>query len=99
MQFAPEVEERFRRIEDAHAVTAELLRRFELETKERAGHAERIQDAMLRWLEQMAEKQQQLEAKMAAVVDAQLRNEETMRRLEETVDRFLKSRTNGGAGN
>ena len=76
-----------------------MLRRFELETKERAGHAERIQDAMLRWLEQMAEKQQQLETKLAAVVDAQLRNEETMRRLEETVDRFLKSRTNGGAGN
>ena len=92
MQFAPEVEERFRRIEDAHAVTAELLRRFELETKERAGHAERIQDAMLRWLEQMAVLHQQLEAKLAAVADAHLR-------LEETVDRFLKSRTDGGAGN
>jgi hypothetical protein len=92
MQFAPEVEERFRRIEDAHAVTAELLRRFELETKERAGHAERIQDAMARWVEQIA-------LQVSTLAGAQLRNEETMRRLEETVDRFLKSRSNGGAGN
>jgi hypothetical protein len=92
MQFAPEVEERFRRIEDAHAVTAELLRRFELETKERAGHAERIQDAMARWVEQIA-------LQVSTLAGAQLRNEETMRRLEETVDRFLQSRSNGGAGN
>ena len=92
MQFAPEVEERFRRIEDAHAVTAELLRRFELETKERAGHAERMQDAMARWVEHIA-------LQVSTLADAQLRNEETMGRLEETVDRFLKSRTNGGAGN
>ena len=92
MQFAPEVEERFRRIEDTHAVTAELLRRFELETKERAGHAERLQDAMARWVEHIA-------LQVSALADAQLRNEQTMRRLEETMDRFLKSRTNGGAGN
>jgi hypothetical protein len=85
MQFAPEVEERFRRIEDAHAVTAELLRRFELETK-------RLQDAMGRWVEHIA-------LQVSTLADAQLRNEETMRRLEETGDRFLKSRTNGGAGN
>ena len=85
MQFAPEVEERFRRIEDAHAVTAELLRRFEMETK-------RLQDAMARWVEHIA-------LQVSTLADAQLRNEETMRRLEETMDRFLKSRTNGGAGN
>ena len=92
MQFAPEVEERFRRIEDAHVVTAELLRRFELETKERAGHAERIHDSMAGWVERIA-------LQVSTLADAQLRNEETMRRLEETMDRFLKSRTNGGAGN
>jgi hypothetical protein len=54
---------------------------------------------MARWVEHIA-------LQVSALVDAQLRNEETMqrleetmRRLEETVDRFLKSRTNGGAGN
>jgi hypothetical protein len=46
--FAPDVEARFKRIEDAHIVAAELLDRFEKKTDERIGHLEAIQNAMAR---------------------------------------------------
>ena len=89
MTFSPEVEARFKRIEDAQVVTAELQRRFELEGKERIGRLEAIQDAMTRWQDQMADKQQEFETKMNALVDGLIE-------LRRTVDRFLKARTNGG---
>ena len=80
--FAPEVEARYKRIEDAQVVTAELLHRFEMEAKDRIGRLEAIQDAMAQWLNQLT-------AKVDALIDAQIE-------LSRTVDRFLKARTNGG---
>ena len=140
--FAPDVEARFKRIEDAHIVAAELLdrfsketrdaqivaaellRRFEVKTDERIGHLEAIQNAMARWMDKMADQQTRHEARMAehearmaehdarmadldvkiaALVDAHLLHEAEMRDvrqsiadLSKTVDRFLKSRSNGG---
>lgn len=115
--FAPDVEARFKRIEDAHIVAAELLDRFEKKTDERMDHLEAIQNAMARWMDKMADQQTghearmaehearmaDLDVKIAALVDAQMQNEAGMRDvrqliadLSKTVDRFLKSRTNGG---
>jgi|GEM_PF-3626474 len=115
--FAPDVEARFKRIEDAQAVAAELLRRFELKTDERVGRLEGIQDAMAHWQDRMAEYQREmaerqaehetntnLDSKIAALVDAQMRGEietnklkDIVAELSRTVDRFLKYRSNGGA--
>jgi len=115
--FAPDVEARFKRIEDAQAVAAELLRRFELKTDERVGRLEGIQDAMAHWQDRMAEYQREmaerqaehetnmanLDSKIAALVDAQMRGEietnklkDIVAELSRTVDRFLKYRSNGG---
>ena len=103
MTFAPDVEARFKRIEDAQVVAAELLHRFEIESRERFRHVEAVQDAMARWQDQMADKQAEMEANMAALIQAQLNSEaksdemkESIAELSRTVDRFLKARTNGG---
>ena len=94
--FAPDVEARFKKIEDHQVVAAELLHRFEMEAKDRIGRLEAVQDAMARWLGEM-------DTKMSALVDAQLRSEaaiaalsQKVDRLSDTVDRFLKSRLDGG---
>jgi len=126
--FEPDVEARFKRIEDAHIVAAELLDRFSRETRdaqivaaelldrfqkktdERIGHLEAIQNAMARWVDKMADRQTEHEARTAdldikfnALVDAQLRNEaatqdmkQALTDLSRTVDRFLRSRSDGG---
>jgi septal ring factor EnvC (AmiA/AmiB activator) len=129
--FAPDVEARFKRIEDAQAVAAELLRRFEIKTDERVGRLEVIQDAMAHWQDRIAEHQREmaehqremaehqremaehqgehemnmanLDSKIAALVDAQMRGEietnklkDIVAELSRTVDRFLKYRSNGG---
>lgn len=122
--FAPDVEARFKRIEDAHIVAAELLDRFEKETNERFGHLEAIQNAMARWMDKMADGQAEHEARMAehearmaehetrmaehearmadldvkiaALVDAQMETEKALGELSKTVDRYLRSRSNGG---
>ena len=108
--FAPDVEARFKRIEDAHIVAAELLDRFEKKTDERIGHLEAIQNAMARWMDKMADKQAEhetrmaehearmadLDVKIAALVDAQMETEKALGELSRTVDRYLRSRSNGG---
>ncbi len=107
--FSPEVEARFKKIEEDLTVSAEILRRFEIEGKERIGRVEaaqetlaqaqdallhsqkaqaRVQDAMARWLDEITEK-------MNAIADAHARLEDAHARLENTVERFLKARTNG----
>ena len=87
--FAPDVEARFKRIEDAHIVAAELLDRFEKKTDERMDHLEAIQNAMARWLDRIAERQEEDERAMREM-------RESVAELSRTVDRFLKSRSNGG---
>jgi hypothetical protein len=129
--FAPDVEARFKRIEDAHIVAAELLketreaqivaaellRRFEIKTDERIGHLEAIQNAMASWMDKMADQQTghearmaehearmaehearmaDLDVKIAALVDAQMETEKALGDLSRTVDRYLRSRSNGG---
>lgn len=116
--FAPDVEARFKRIEDAHIVAAELLDRFEKKTDERMDHLEAIQNAMARWMDRMADQQAEhgsrlaehearraehearmadLDVKIAALVDAQMETEKALGELSRTVDRYLRSRSNGGA--
>lgn len=95
--FAPDVEARFKRIEDAQIVAAELLDRFENETRERFKHVEAIQNAMARWLDRMADWQKEHE-RLHAENEIQMRvMQESVAELSRTVDRFLKSRSNGGA--
>lgn len=81
--FAPDVEARFKRIEDELAVAAELLRRFEKKADDRLDHVEAVQNAMARWLAEIGDR-------MNALADAHLR-------LADTVERFLKARSNGGS--
>jgi len=87
--FAPDVEARFKRIEDAHIVAAELLDRFERKTDERMDRLEAIQNAMARWLDRIAERQEEDERTMREM-------RESVAELSRTMDRFLKSRSNGG---
>lgn len=115
----PDAEARFKKIEDDLAVTAELQRRAESRAKDDVEHLRAVQDAMARWQDQMAERQVELterqadfDAKMNALIDAQMRGEaatqemkqsvaevsRTVAELSRTVDRFLKSRSDGGAG-
>jgi chromosome segregation ATPase len=93
---APDVEARFRKIEDDLAVAAELLRRFERRTEERLGHVEAVEDAMARWQDKMADRQDEMEAKQNLLVDAQIEMRQALAELARTVDRFLKARSNGG---
>ena len=79
--FSPEVEARFKRIEDVQAVTAELQHRFEMKCDERPDRLEAIQNAMARWLGELNDK-------MNALTDAHIR-------LADTVERYLRSRTDG----
>ena len=109
--FAPDVEARFKKIDDELTVAAELLRRFERKTDERVGRVEAVQDAMATWLEAMGRSQRatgdwlerlteglqkvtsglaELDEKVNAIADAHIR-------LEATLERYLRSRTNGGA--
>ena len=96
MTFAPEVEARFKRIEDAQVVAAELLHRFERETRERIGHVEAVLEAVLEW-------RRETEINVKALIQAQLNSaaksdemKESIAELSRTVDRFLRARTNGG---
>jgi SMC interacting uncharacterized protein involved in chromosome segregation len=111
--FAPDVEARFKKIEDNLVVMAELQSRFEAKSDERIGHLEAVQNAMARWQDQMAERQSEFDVKMNVLVDAQIQTQQViaevgrkleqleanMDRLEASIDRFLKSRGNGGPGN
>jgi len=104
MLLPEEVEARFRRIEDALAVTAELQCRAELRTQEDGQHLTAVQTAMARWMDRMAERQDEFEGKLNALIEAQMRGEGDTRdmkaaiaELSRTVDRFLKTRTNGSA--
>lgn len=51
---------------------------------------------MAQWQDKMAERQDDFDIKLKALTDSQIRMEESILRLSETVDRFLKSRSNGG---
>ena len=86
----PETAERLRKIEDNLLVTGELLRRFERTTGERVGLVELVQADTLEWRRQVQDWRREMEQKFAALVDAHIR-------LAETVERFLKSRPNGGS--
>ena len=100
--FAPEVEARFKKIEDNLTAAAEILRRFEDEGEGRRGRVEaaratlaQAQDAQLqvqqtqkRVQNAMAWWLEEINDKMNAIADAHIR-------LSETVDRFLKARING----
>ena len=88
----PEVEERFRKIEDNLLVTAELQRRGETRTERLEG----VVSGLVQWM-------QDLEGKVNILIDAQIRNEEDKREmraaiadLARTVELYLKARTNGG---
>jgi len=93
----PEAEERFRKIEDNLVVAGELLHRFTRASEERLGFVELVQAETLEWRREVQqwmradhEWKREMEHKFAALVDAHIK-------LAETVDRFLKSRTNGGS--
>ncbi len=88
--FDPEVEARFKKIDDELLVAAEILRRFEMKTDERIGHLEAIQGAMARWQDRMAERQERADREMT-----ELRS--VVSELSRTVDRFLRARGDGGA--
>jgi len=99
----PDAEERFRRIEDAQIVTAELQRRAEARAKDDIERLEAIQNAMAQWMNKMADRQDEYESKLNILVNTQIRDEAETQKLREivaelsrTVDRFLKARTNGG---
>ena len=98
--FAPDVDARFKKIEDNLLVMSELQRRSEVRTEDRFDRLEAIQDAMARWMDQMAEQmanhQAETQFKMNALVDAQLEMREALAELSRTVDRFLKAQSNGG---
>ena len=100
--FNPETEARFRKIEDDLTVAAEILRRFEMRTEERLHDVEGVQATMARWLGEMSTRMIEmstgiikLDTKINAIADAHIRLSATVDRLADTVDRFLKSRTNG----
>ena len=101
VMFAPDVEARFKKIEDAQVATAELQRGAELRAQDDIERLAAIQNAMARWQDDMAEKQNIL-------IDAQIRGETEMKasiqeawaaitELSRTVDRSLKVRSNGGS--
>ena len=57
VMFAPDVEARFKKIDDAHAATAKLQRLAKLRAKEHIDLLRAIQNAMARWQKGMAEKE------------------------------------------
>jgi uncharacterized coiled-coil DUF342 family protein len=83
MEFPPEVEARFKRIEDALLVSIEMQNRHEARTREDVDRLESIQDAMARWMERLAARQDEYEEKMNALIDAQIRADERQARAEE----------------
>ena len=87
--FAPDVEARFRKIEDHLTVAAEILHRFEMRTEDEIDHLKAVQNAMARWQDQMADRQARTEEEMSELRAALLE-------LSRTVDRFLRARTDGG---
>jgi hypothetical protein len=91
-----DVQARFRQIEDNLVVTAELQRRAEARSQEDIEHLKAIQGAMARWMDKMADRQDEFEVKMNALIDAQMRGEAENRELRRIVELYLKSRTNGG---
>jgi len=93
----PDVEARLRRAEDANAVTAELLRRFEIQTDDRVSFVEAVPEAMAKAQEDILRWMAASEKKMEALVDAQIRTQQVVAELSQSVQLFLKARTNGGA--
>ncbi|MBI3698788.1 MAG: hypothetical protein HY238_28615 [Acidobacteria bacterium] len=89
MTFAPDVETRFKRIEDALTVAAELLDRFERRTEERFQHLESTVDNLQEW-------RRETEINVKALIQAQLNTERSLAELSHTMNQFLKARTNGG---
>ncbi len=61
--FEPEMEARFRRIEDAQVVAAELLHRFENETRENVRHMSAVINAIAQWMDRCEQRLQQLETR------------------------------------
>src|SRR5713226_3536255 len=101
--FAPDVEERFNKIEDNLLVMSELQRRFEARTEDRVDRLAAIQNAMAVWTDKMAdrqdrmaERQEEMQVKMLELREALAALSHTVAELSHTVDRFLKARMNGG---
>jgi methyl-accepting chemotaxis protein len=73
--FEPEMEARFRRIEDAQVVAADLLHRFENETRENVRHMSAVINAIAQWMDrceqrlpQLETRQDEFDAKLNAVI-------------------------------
>jgi len=81
--FEPEVEARFRRIEDAQIVAAELLHRFEQETRESARHLEAVVAAIARWLDRAEERLALGEKRLTLGEERLALGEEALKRSEE----------------
>ena len=92
----PEAEARFRKIEDELIVAAEILRRFEMRTEERVGYLEAVQEDYLEWRREHLQWTKEMDLNVRALIEAQLHTEQAVRELSATVERFLKSRMNGG---
>ena len=88
--FAPDVEARFKKIEDNLVVAAELLRRFETKTDDRLSYVEAVQEAMAKAQEDILKWMAESERRMNALTDAHIS-------LARTVELFLKARSDGGA--
>jgi len=88
--FAPDVEARFKRIEDAQVVAAELLHRFEKETRDRFAQVETFHDDVRQWMEHA-------NTAIHALIQGQVNLQDTVAELSRTVDRFLRARLDGGS--
>ena len=64
-------------------------RHAEMRSKDDSEHLHAVQNAMARWMDRMADKQEEYEAKVNALIAAQME-------LSRIMDRFLRARTNGG---
>ncbi len=109
MTLPPEVEARFKRIEDVQLVITELHRRGEKRLQEEIDQLKWIQDAMARWMDKLATDQEAAREREEAAREreeaAREREEEAGRSTEmmrqaitdlaRTVELYLRGRSNG----
>jgi hypothetical protein len=91
-------EERVLRLENAFATLAEMVAnektRTDLLLQLVRDHEERS-ETHGSWINQLGTAQAESERKIAALVDAQIRTEESLSRLSVTVERLVDERSNG----
>ena len=95
----PDAKARFRKIEDELTVAAELLTRFERRSDDRFSTVEAVQAAMAHWLDEISGKVNILTDAQIEFCQGMVELRESVDRLSQTVDRYLRSRTNGGQPN